>query len=135
MKRKKEKYINLGDLELRIMGFIWEKIEPCSVADIHQKLYSDNKLAYTTIMTVMGNLYQKGVLERVKEGKAYLYKAKIKKDDIIFSLTNRISRSLFNNKIPDFFSSFLRTQKELNPEEINTLKKILEKYERDSEIK
>jgi len=63
-------YLHLGDLELQIMNIVWDRKSPCSVSEIHEALYPENKRAYTTIMTVMGNLYKKGVLKREKEGNA-----------------------------------------------------------------
>ncbi len=48
-----------------------------SVADVAERLSSEGRpLAYTTVMTVMTRLFEKGYLLRRRQGKAYLYEAR-----------------------------------------------------------
>lgn len=56
----------LGDLESEIMEIIW-KNEQASVRDVLCCLEKKKKIAYTTVMTVMSRLHDKGVLKRKKE--------------------------------------------------------------------
>jgi predicted transcriptional regulator len=66
----------LGDLEADVMQGIWERGEgEVTVREIHEALVTQREVAYTTVMTVMGNLAKKGLLEARKEGKAHLYRA------------------------------------------------------------
>lgn len=66
----------LGDLEADIMQAVWERGETeVTVREIHEALESSRKIAYTTVMTVMGNLARKGLLKTEKSGKAHLYRA------------------------------------------------------------
>ena len=62
----------LGFLELKVMKVIWRK-EKCTVRDVVEDLKKKRLLAYTTIMTVMDNLYKKGFVKRVKVKKTYHY--------------------------------------------------------------
>ncbi len=63
----------LGDLEGRIMEKIWKK-ESATVREIHQSLTTQQRdLAYTTVMTVMSRLAEKGYLRRSPEGNAFRY--------------------------------------------------------------
>jgi len=60
-------------LEAEIMKVIWKR-KSATVREVWQELRSQGKrLAYTTVMTVMVRLYEKGILRRVKEGKGYRY--------------------------------------------------------------
>ena len=60
-------------LEAEIMRIVWEK-KSATVREVWQELRSQGKrLAYTTVMTVMVRLHEKGILSRVKEGKGYRY--------------------------------------------------------------
>lgn len=63
----------LGDLEVRVMRAIWAQGEPVTVRDVLSEVETDRALAYTTVMTVMGNLEKKGWLRRHAKGRAYLY--------------------------------------------------------------
>jgi predicted transcriptional regulator len=49
-----------GDLEAAIMDRLWERGSPALVREILDDLSKDRQLAYTTVMTVMENLYRKG---------------------------------------------------------------------------
>jgi len=63
----------LGDLELQVMRRIWARPEPVTVRDVLGGLQRDRNIAYTTVMTVMGNLERKGWLRRHADGRAYRY--------------------------------------------------------------
>ncbi len=62
----------LGDLERAIMAVVWQHDE-VSVRQVHEAL-EDRDLAYTTVMTIMSRLAEKGILERRKEGRAFIYR-------------------------------------------------------------
>ncbi|MFA0752432.1 MAG: hypothetical protein IMHGJWDQ_000185 [Candidatus Fervidibacter sp.] len=60
-------------LEADIMRILWER-KSATVREVWWELKAQGKrLAYTTVMTVMVRLYEKGILNRVKEGKGYRY--------------------------------------------------------------
>jgi len=63
----------LGDLEAQVMRMIWQRGQPVTVRDIVGDLRRDRPIAYTTVMTVMGNLCKKGWLRRQADGRAYRY--------------------------------------------------------------
>jgi predicted transcriptional regulator len=60
----------LGPLESSVMGVLWERGES-SVREVIQCL--DRRLAYTTVMTTLDRLFKKGLLERRKADRAFLY--------------------------------------------------------------
>jgi predicted transcriptional regulator len=62
-----------GELEAVIMDRVWERGRPALVREILDDLSHDRSLAYTTVMTVMDNLYRKGWLRRERDGRAWRY--------------------------------------------------------------
>jgi predicted transcriptional regulator len=56
------------------MNALW-RLGQATVRDIHASLAPTRPRAYTTIMTILDRLAQKGVVERQKSGRAWLYKA------------------------------------------------------------
>jgi predicted transcriptional regulator len=64
-------------LEQEVMGLLWRAKQPLAVRDAVEALNRDRAepLAYTTIMTVMTRLAEKGALTRAKVGRGYLYEA------------------------------------------------------------
>lgn len=78
----------LGSLEYRIMKDIWKNGQRLSVRDI---LNLENKsLAYTTIMTVVDHLYNKGFLLREKVKKTYYYSPAIEKNYAVGSSLSKV---------------------------------------------
>lgn len=67
----------LGPLEQAIMDRVWAAPGPVAVRDVVDQLNKGRReqLAYTTVMTVMSRLAEKGILTRVREGRGYLYEA------------------------------------------------------------
>ncbi len=63
---------SLGPLETEAMNIVWKQ-KTCSVRDVVNALPHDQARAYTTIMTVMDHLYQKGFVSREKVKKSYIY--------------------------------------------------------------
>ncbi|MCQ4080990.1 BlaI/MecI/CopY family transcriptional regulator [Streptomyces sp. RB6PN25] len=65
----------LGDLEDVVMTRVWQWNRPVTVREVLEDLQQERSIAYTTVMTVMDNLHQKGWLRREHEGRAYRYEA------------------------------------------------------------
>ena len=65
----------LGDLEREIMTVLWETYLPMTVREVHQELARERHRdhAYTTVMTVLDRLANKGVVRQIKDGRAYKY--------------------------------------------------------------
>jgi BlaI family penicillinase repressor len=62
----------LGSLERQAMQAVW-RLGRASVREVREAL--ENSVAYTTVMTVLDRLYKKGVLDRQRSGRAYVYSA------------------------------------------------------------
>ena len=60
-----------GALELRVLEALWRRGD-ATVRDVCEDFPAS---AYTTLMTTMERLHKKGVLERVKSGRAFVYRA------------------------------------------------------------
>ncbi|MFH8472689.1 BlaI/MecI/CopY family transcriptional regulator [Streptomyces sp. NPDC018000] len=65
----------LGDLEDAVMTRVWQWNRPVTVREVLEDLQRERSIAYTTVMTVMDNLHQKGWVRREVDGRAYRYTA------------------------------------------------------------
>jgi len=72
--------LDLAPLELECMNTLWP-IGEATVREIRDRLAPRRARAYTTIMTIMDRLARKGVVERRKSGRAYIYRAKLAAED------------------------------------------------------
>jgi predicted transcriptional regulator len=68
----------LGRLEARVMDLLWKRGES-SVRDVFQTI--GRPLAYTTVMTTLERLFKKGLLDRYKSGRAFVYSPALKREE------------------------------------------------------
>ena len=71
----------LGALEGAIMTVLWHAEAQVKVRDVRDRLRTDKPLAYTTVMTVLDNLYRKGWVSRELDGKAYRYRPSMTREE------------------------------------------------------
>ncbi len=62
-----------GALESEVLAALWAAETPMTPAQVQESLGSD--LAYTTVMTILTRLYEKGAATRERTGRAYAYAA------------------------------------------------------------
>jgi BlaI family transcriptional regulator, penicillinase repressor len=72
----KHSLLDLAPLELDCMNTLWP-IGEATVREIRDRLAARRARAYTTIMTIMDRLARKGVVERRKAGRAYIYRPRL----------------------------------------------------------
>lgn len=70
-----------GELEAVVMQRLWDRQSPATVREILEELRTERDLAYTTVLTVMDNLFKKGWLSREQEGRAYRYTPKASREE------------------------------------------------------
>lgn len=71
---------SLGELETSVLEVLWGRGEAMAVRDVCSSLERRPALAYTTVMTVLDRLHEKGFVTRVKSGKAFLYRPKFSRE-------------------------------------------------------
>ncbi len=79
----------LGELEADIMSVAW-KLGTATVKDVFEELYPDKRLAYTTIMTVMSRLANKGILKQDRSGTAYIYTPNVSQLEMANTMINHV---------------------------------------------
>jgi predicted transcriptional regulator len=84
----------VGDLESEVLEVLWSASGWLSGREVWERLGdgTDGTRAYTTVMTVLGRLVDKSLVERVEEGKGHLYRAAGDPDE----LTAQAIRSLLS---------------------------------------
>src|SRR5215203_6184094 len=70
----------LGDLEAAVLAALWDSRATLSVRDVLSRVKRKPARAYTTVLTVLDRLHDKGLVSREKQGKAFLYRPCVSKD-------------------------------------------------------
>lgn len=79
----------LGDLEAEVMKIVW-KSDKATVREVYEQLRLEKNLAYTTIMTIMGRLAEKGLLAKESQGNAYIYAPTISERDFATKVVSEV---------------------------------------------
>jgi predicted transcriptional regulator len=80
-----------GCLERRVMDLVWKR----GTLTVRAALLDlGRQVAYTTLMTTFDRLFKKGLLERRKQGRAYLYSAVVTSDEIERSVARDVVSGL-----------------------------------------
>ncbi len=87
----------LGDLETQIMQIVWETNQPVSVGNIAEVINRKRNIAYTTVMTVMGRLLEKGLLKRTFYGKGYVYRPAYSREVFLTKSAKQIIRNFMSS--------------------------------------
>ncbi len=88
---KKGLELRLHDLEATIMDVVWGKqLSSFAVGDVLAILEKQRDIAYTTVMTTVTRLYEKGILERERDGKRYLYSPKLSREEFLQSTAREV---------------------------------------------
>jgi len=134
--RKKSKEIGISGLnsisavEAEIMKIIWEK-KNITVREVHEILLKKEMekkehgfIPYTTVMSTMTVLAEKGLLTQDRSAKTYIYSARVDKKELSKSIIKSVAEKLLNGTANDLVSKFLTNIDNISVEGI---KKMLEK--------
>jgi predicted transcriptional regulator len=80
----------LGRLERDILNRLWAEAEPLTVRALEASF--GNALAYTTLMTTLDRLHRKGLVDRQRAGRAFLYRARYTREQ----LDNGVATDVFD---------------------------------------
>ena len=117
----------LAEREMDVMAVLWE-LGSGTVAEVRELLPDD--LAYTTVLTVLRTLEKKGYVVHEEEGKAHRYLPAVERHAVRDSAVKRITRKLFSGS-PELLMAQLVSDRELTPEELRKLRKMLDQRLKD----
>ena len=83
-----------GTLELRVLEALWRRPSGATVRDLQSDFPS---AAYTTLMTTMDRLHRKGVLDREKPGRAFVYRPAYTRQELEAGAAARTVESLLGS--------------------------------------
>ena len=81
--------------ELEIMKIVWRS-GACTVRGVYEDLLERRKIAYTTVMTMMNILEQKGYLKKTQKDRAYVYQATRPQKQVIRGMVREFVDRVFN---------------------------------------
>ena len=116
----------LGPLEVRVLGLL-RSDEPAAVGVIRARLEAEGEpLAYTTVMTVLTRLHEKGLVRRRREGNRFLYAPSAGSPRVLRGLLSRVRRALGSAGAAQPLLALLETE-DLSAEELRALRAAIDR--------
>src|SRR5881394_2810932 len=114
----RKKTLTLTNAEHRIMEVIWAR-GAATVAEVVEAL--KGKDAYTTILTLMRILKDKGYLSTRKEGRAFVFEPRVDRDTAARKAVHQLLSKFFAGSASELVLTFLR-EEEITPQELDEIK-------------
>jgi predicted transcriptional regulator len=116
-----------GSLQAEVMRIVWELSE-ATVDDVRAAQPRSRRAAYTTVQTVMNRLLERGLLERERRGKAFVYRARYKESELVArSLRERLAGASADARR----LALLNLVEELEPDELDALARYTNRVRRE----
>jgi predicted transcriptional regulator len=113
----------LTDQELEIMKIVWER-PTATVREVYEALLERRKVAYTTVMTMMKILEQKGYLTRKQVERAYVYRPAQPKKRVIQAMVRDFVNRVFNGSAEPLLAHLIE-DKRLTAGEIAEIRRLI----------
>lgn len=115
----------LGPLEAEIMDAVWDTGE-VTVRDVHNTLNTSHPIAYTTVMTTLGRLTDKGLLRRIEDQPAHRYSAVVSRDQYATSTVKSVVDWLLGHFPDPAVAYFIDRVEDEDDEVIDRLRAAIE---------
>ena len=123
MKRDLDSLI-LTRQELQIMKVVWEK-GSATVRQVCEIISQRKPTAYTTVLTLMGILEEKGALSHTRSGRAYIYRPLLTNRQAVHNQVHDVITRLFDGSPERLVESVLENEVK-EPEQLAKLRRLLE---------
>ena len=114
--------ISFTDRELDVMAVLWER-GSATVAEVRERI--PDELAYTTVLTVLRTLEEKGHVGHRGEGKAHRYFPLVERRVAGRSALARLIDTVFNGS-PELLLTQLVTERDLTEEQLKRIRKLMD---------
>lgn len=113
---------------MELLQLIWET-GPATVAEIHERTLRSRKVAYTTVMSQLRKLADKGYLKFEQKGNAYVYRAARKPKEVRHSVLSSILDKVFKGSAVGLVESLVKHES-LTSDDYAEMRRIIDEMER-----
>jgi predicted transcriptional regulator len=114
----------LTDQELEIMKIVWQK-GSATVREVYEELLRHRKIAYTTVMTMMGILEQKGRLRKSEDGRAFVYTPTEPQTKVVGTMVQEFVKRVFNGSAQPLLVHLVENL-DVDDDQLDEIRKLLQ---------
>ena len=112
------------------MKVVWQH-GSATVRDVYEELLKNRKIAYTTVMTMMGILEQKGRLAKTSRDRAYVYSPTETQGEVVGNMVHEFIKRVFDGSAKPLLMHLV-ANKEINRTELDEIRQLMKKQRRKS---
>ena len=117
----------LTEAGLRLMQVVWDKAT-ATAGDVLEALPRNPPTAYSTVVTTLRILEEKGYLRHTKEGRAFVYHPVVGRSEASRSAVRHLLRRFFDDS-PELLVLNVLKHEGIDSKELKRLKKLIEESE------
>ncbi len=117
----------LGETEMEVLNHVWDLGE-ATVKQVRKRILENREVAYTTIMTVMKNLADKGFLKYRKDGVTYVYSPAQKPESVRSNIITDLMKKAFKGSPKELVQALVNSD-DLNSEDLAEIKSLIDQME------
>jgi len=113
----------IGEAEFAVMEVLWDAA-PLTAAEVAERSPVDRGWSMATVKTMLGRLLAKGVVTHEEEGRRYLYRPALTRDDYLAQESARLVDRLFGGKVTPLVAHLAQRDR-LSPKDIVEIEALL----------
>ena len=120
--------MKISEAESKVLEVFWRAERPLSADDVVAAMDHDREWSAGTIRTFLTRLVKKKALGATPDGRRYLYRALILREDYVHEQSRHLIDRLFGGRVAPFITQFSARQ-HLSRREIDELKRLIERLD------
>ncbi|MEN6493839.1 MAG: BlaI/MecI/CopY family transcriptional regulator [Thermoguttaceae bacterium] len=124
MARPKHEHPTPGELE--VLKILWDR-GPSTVREVMDVLNQQRRRQYTSVMSLLNVMTDKGLLVRRPQGRAFVYQAKVAREKTLRQLVGDLLGRVFEGSASALVAHVL-DQSQPSPDELDELRNTIEQY-------
>lgn len=112
--------------ELEVLEVLWQR-GPSTVRQVLEELNRRRPRAYTSVMSLLNVMTEKGLLKRKPQGRAFVYEPRVREQPTRGKLVGDLVRRAFGGSVRQLMASALE-QTDPTPEELDEIRRLVDEY-------
>lgn len=113
-----------GELQLAILEVLWDRGE-ATVADVRSALAPEREPAVSTVSTVLSRLEDHDVVDHRREGRRYVYRPEVDRDQVRSSMVDDLLERVFDGDPGELLTHLVR-QREIEDADLERLEALVD---------
>jgi BlaI family penicillinase repressor len=122
--------MRISEAESKVLEVFWRSEGPLSAEQVVAAMDNDRDWSAGTIRTFLTRLVKKKALAAKPDGRRYLYRVRIPREDYVHKQSRDLIDKLFGGRITPFITQFSQRER-LSRDEVEELKRLIERLDHD----